>query len=203
MKTTIPFIRKFFSTACPFSVCCRWYRGGIEHCNAQLKKFGILSGKNRARLIADSVHGRLESAVRVITCIIQLQTLHTPIRNLVDMLVPAEVEIIEAKADVLRAYREVVNGCAIGKPVDIREAGGTVRGPRIDEHDSEPSDEDINTAMIATDFEIGEEVLVWWWTLWWRAKIHFISARKNEVTVYWLWSKKTTSNYLPRLIQKL
>lgn len=187
-----------------FNIVHSWYRGGIEHCNAQLKKFAILNGKNRARLRADSANRRLESAVRVITAIIQLQILHSPIRTFVDMLVPAEVDIIEAQADVIRNFREVINGCVIGKVSDLREMpDGSMRGPIADEFDTDPSNLGIDTGMIASDFRNGEEVLVWWWNLWWRAKIKYVAARKNRVTVTFDWSKKSISNYFARLVQKM
>lgn len=157
----------------------------------------------------------------IIACIIQHQIIASPLREHVEFLDEAEEELIDDAAEELEPLlppREVVNGMSIGTVDDIREMpDGTVRGPAVDADDEEPSNESIDTLLTVDDFHLStfcralvlssqfaldERVFVWWWGLWWRGTVHHIARVKGTLTIRWDWSKKTTCDYLPRLLQK-
>lgn len=89
----------------------------------------------------------------------------------------------------------------------------------MNEDDSEPSDDHIDTGFRLTDFEkgkidvvtacslsvdcVGNRVLAFWWGLWWRAKVHAVSRRNETLTVRFDWSGNTHAGYKPRCVHKL
>ena len=68
------------------------------------------------------------------------------------------------------------------------------------EEGPEPSSEGVDSALSVNDFAVGDRVLVWWWGLWWRARIEYVGAA--SLTVRWALDNRVTSNYSPKLVVK-
>lgn len=191
-------------------------------CWKSLIAVGCFVARYRGRL--DQDNGRLKALCTIITCIVQQQVIDSPLRLHEELLDEAELDLVDEAAEALVHLlpgREVINGMEIGTAADIRAMpDGTVRGPKADDEDNEPDSAMIDTLRTVDDFRAGliiphcslqsitifanagDEVLVWWWGIWWRALVRYVAHRKQTLTVQWMWSKKTTSNYLPRLVQK-
>jgi len=192
-----------------YNVVHNWYRAGVEHSNAQLKKWKIVNTRYRGQLHRDN--GKLEAILTIITCIIQMQVMASPLRQHDDILAVAGVDdLVDAAAGDVRAadaVREVVNGMEIGRAGDVRrvvvDGREEFRGPRANDEDDEPRNEHIDTGFEDHDFTVGDRVFVWWWTLWWRASILHVSRTRHTVTVRWDWNNARCSGYEPRLIMTL
>lgn len=87
-----------------------------------------------------------------------MQTLRTPLRRHVELIEDEddeELKAIDEKAAAVRADFEVVDGLRVGRPVDIRTVEGKVRGPIMNEEDTEPSDAAVDTGFEFKNFSKG------------------------------------------------
>ena len=69
-------------------------------------------------------------------------------------------------------------------------------------HGPEPSNRWVNSRMRADQFDVGQEVVVWWWGVWWFATVRRIT-RSGRLALRFNWNKKEVSKFLPRLIYPL
>jgi hypothetical protein len=125
-----------------------------------LRASRILAGVFRGKVWLDSAP--LQHCVVIITRIVQMQTLRSPLRKhweLIDDDDEDEKGAIEEKAAALRDAFEVVDGMRIGRAIDIRRVDGNVRGPVANEDDTEPLDNDIDTGFRFKDFQKGQFAL--------------------------------------------
>lgn len=130
--------------------CLSWFRAGVEHCIAQLKKFAIVGGRFRGRLDADG--GKFLHAVLSVICgLVVLQVRASPLRTHIPLLGPEELEVVEEKAAELGVQREVIAGHPIGSHRDIfLGEDGSIRGPG-----PEPSSAHIDSRCRSRDFRKG------------------------------------------------
>lgn len=161
----------------------------------------ICAGVFRGKVWKDSTG--LQDCLTIITRVVQLQTLLSPLRKHFELVDEEDNEAIDEKAAQLRAAQEVIHGMRIGRPIDIRAVGGDIRGPIANADDTEPSDEDIDTGHEFKDFAKGDRVIAFWWGLFWRGKVHALSRRNETLTIRFEWSNKTISGYKPRCVHKL
>jgi hypothetical protein len=181
---------------------CSWFRATVEHCFARFKRFGILSGRYRGRLHLEG--NLLSDVIKIISAILVLQIRKSPLRrhDEVPLIGPAEMDAIDAAAEEAAAAdapaRVILNGLEMGDPLhDIRIVGDGVAGPG-----EEPSNEAVDSAKEARDFDVGETVIAWWWGLHWKATVKYRSKRSDTLTLRWHWSGATTPHYLARLVYK-
>lgn len=80
----------------------------------------------------------------------------SPLRRHIELLEIEDEPAIEEKVAEIRGAREVIDGKPIGRALDIRAVDGQVRGPVMNEDDSEPSDDHIDTGFRLADFEKGK-----------------------------------------------
>lgn len=164
-----------------------WYRATIEHVNAQMKKFSILGGTYRGRLgTADQPRGfeHLHNVLLIITCIVVEQTRRSPLKT--------NLSLLRLPPRPLRL------GLPLGLPEDLRFVHGELRGPG-----REPSQAAVDTGCRCEDLRLGQAVLVWWWGLWWHAKIHYIRRRDQRVTIRWTRDNSVSPDYPVRLVRVL
>lgn len=91
-----------------------------------------------------------------------MQTLRSPLRKhweLIDEEDEEEKDATEAKAVALRDAFEIIAGMRIGRSIDIRRVDGQVRDPVMNEDDTEPSDDAIDTGFRFRDFQKGATLL--------------------------------------------
>ena len=81
------------------------------------------------------------------------------------------------------------------RPRPHNDTGG-VRGRKL----PAPSDADVDSGCYKSDFHVGQTVLVWYWGLWWHAKIVNIPKTKNCLTIKYAWSGKHFYGVPPRLV---
>jgi hypothetical protein len=142
--------------------------------------------------------------IKIISAILVLQIRKSPLRrhDEVPLIGPAEMDAIDAAAEEAAAAdapaRVILNGLEMGDPLhDIRIVGDGVAGPG-----EEPSNEAVDSAKEARDFDVGETVIAWWWGLHWKATVKYRSKRSDTLTLRWHWSGATTPHYLARLVYK-
>jgi hypothetical protein len=156
----------------------------------------VLSGVYNGHLDEDT--GQLRACLNVVVCTVALQVLEKPLRVHDALLYERDEEgalLIERK-DAGRMYHD---GLPLGDHKrDIRVVDGRIAGPG-----NEPDGMDIDTGCTAADFEAGDQVLAWWWGLWWRATVQHVSVARDRLQIRWAWSNKTTGGYLPRLVRRL
>lgn len=112
----------------------------------------------------------LRDCITVVTRAIQLQTLSSPLRRHIDMhdadgeeeelkAAPApDVSLFELCCSRMHrslGFRQVIDGMAIGRVSDIRVVGGQIRGPQVNDADTDPSDVGIDTGFTYADFSVG------------------------------------------------
>lgn len=97
----------------------------------------------------------LQWCLIIITRIVQLQTLASPLRHHIELDDDDDRPAIEETAAAIRAAREVIDGMHIGRAIDVRAVDGEVRGPRLNENDTEPEDKHIDTGRELKDFSSG------------------------------------------------
>jgi len=181
-----------------YNIVHSWVRATVEHSIWQMKKFQILGGLFRGKVWKDDQP--LQRCATIITRIVQMQTLLSPLRRHTELLDEEEIDEVEEKAAALRADREVIHGMVVGKVLDLRPVGGVVRGPLMNEEDTEPSDDDIDTGFQFHQFQKGARVLAFWWGLWWRGKVHKVAVRTQTLTIRFDWSNRDVSGYKPRCV---
>jgi len=97
----------------------------------------------------------LQWCLIIITRIVQMQTLRSPLRKHFELVDEDDKEAIDEKAAAIRADFHVIDGYRVGRAVDVRAVDGEVRGPLMNEDDTAPSDDDIDTGYEFKDFEKG------------------------------------------------
>jgi hypothetical protein len=180
-----------------YNVVHSWLRATVEHAIWQMKKFQILGGLYRGKVWRNS--SNLSHCLTIVTRIIQLQTMQSPLRHHVDMD-GADDGRGEAKVP---AAPEVIDGMIIGRVIDIRGIDGHVRGPIMNDDDVDPGDDSINSGFSFNQFVVGDRVLAYWWGRWWRGRVKGTAARNRTLTIRFDWSNKTVSKYKPRCVYKL
>jgi hypothetical protein len=55
----------------------------------------------------------------------------------------------------LSPFAQIVDGLVVGRVIDLRAVDGAIRGPIMNEADSEPSDVDINSGFTFAQFRKG------------------------------------------------
>lgn len=92
-------------------------------------------------------------------------------------------------------HRQYYHGLPLGNPATdvITAEDGSIR-VRVP-HD----DATIRSGYGRRDFAVGQQILVCWWGLWWRASVIKMPPTKNTLTVRYLWSKKVFCNTEPRV----
>jgi len=115
-----------------------------------------------------------------------------------DFLDDEDDDLINAHVAEFVAVREVIAVHPIGTHRDIRRLDdGKLVGPG-----EEPSNRAINTGFAATDFQKGDSVLIWWWSLWWKGVVQYVARRDASLTVRFEWSNQVCTGYAPRLVWK-
>lgn len=148
----------------------------------------------------------------------------SPLRRHAAMESKEEQKIDEAEVPCLCAislspFAQVIDGLVIGRVIDLRAVDGAIRGPVMNEADTEPSNADINSGFTFAQFRkgirscfsvavrtfpfVGDRVLGFWWGRWWRAKVHALAARDRTVSIRFDWSNRVVSKYLPRCVHNL
>lgn len=91
--------------------------------------------------------------------------------------------------------RQYYDGLPLGSPATdiITAANGSIR-VRIPFDDRK-----VKSGYKRRHFIVGQQILVCWWGLWWRAVIVKMPPTKDTLTVKYLWSKKVFCNVEPRL----
>jgi hypothetical protein len=105
--------------------------------------------------------------------------------------------VVEAKS-CLEEDRPHHKGLPLGfskQDLVPNETGG-LRGRRL----PPPIDADVNSGFYKSDFFIGQKVLVWYWGLWWHAKVIGIPKTKDCLTIRYNWSGKPFYGIPSRLI---
>lgn len=88
----------------------------------------------------------LQNCLSIITRIVQLQVMASPLRshvNLLDDPLPVEDKV------------ESVDGLLIGRVIDIRGVDGHIRGPVMNADDTDPGDVGIDSGFSFEDFSRG------------------------------------------------
>ncbi len=67
----------------------------------------------------------------------------------------------------------------------------------------EPSNAAVDHGHSVRCFRVNERVLVWWWSLYWPARVQAIRQRAGTVTIRWERDRVVTAGYLPRLLFKI
>lgn len=87
-----------------------------------------------------------------------MQTLRSPLRRHIELIDDDDEDekaMIYEKAAAIRADYDVVDGKRVGRTVDLRTVDGQVRGPKMNEEDSEPSDEGVDSGCEFKSFAKG------------------------------------------------
>lgn len=95
----------------------------------------------------------LQNCLTIITRLVQLQVMASPLRahvNLLDDPLPVEEKKVER-----------VDGLLIGRVIDIRGVDGRIRGPVMNDEDTDPGDVGIDSGFSFEQFTIGALLLVW------------------------------------------
>jgi len=144
----------------------------------------------------------LQDMVYIVVGLIVLQTRRRPLKDVSARLDEGEFKVIDDAVDTfLKADRDgdrrFHEGLPLGVPDrDIVCEGDTVRGVG-----DEPSNNTVNTGFTKANFKVGQNVLVWWWGLWWHATVFEKPVRAPTLTIRWDWSGNKQRAYLPRLIR--
>lgn len=112
--------------------------------------------------------------VVIITRIVQMQTMLSPLRKHFELLASEDQHVIDEAAAAIRANVEYVDGLRIGRVIDIRSVDGNVRGPVMNAEDTEPSDAAIDSGYEFKDFNIGSALFV---------HIFSLSCRRQSIGV--------------------
>jgi hypothetical protein len=175
-----------------------WFRGGVEHVIAQLKRFNILGLKFRGQLMKNG-WSFLQQANTIISGIVAIQIQRKPLRVHNPLLSDDEKREAEAAAAEREAKEVPPAGLPVGDPWTdlVLHPDGSVEG-----HGDEPDGSIVDSGYDAEDFQAGQKVFVWFWGLWYRATIQYIT-KKGKLAIRWAWSRQVTSGYLPRLVSPI
>ena len=149
----------------------------------------------------------LEDAVLVIAGLTVLQFQEKPLRS--DVLLPEiddednRVPLGDAVdfADYKRMWRLPASHShlKLGDPdCDITLEDGKVTGPGDPPTANEENS--VNTGCSVADFQVGDQVLGWWWRRWWPTKVQYLSKRNQTLTLRWEWDCSVTSGFRPGLV---
>ncbi len=178
-----------------------FYRSTVEHAFALIKSFFILSSKYRGHIFQD--HGFIEDVLTIIMTVVAMHVLESPLKdisvhsllpNCIAAAIPAAVAA-ERAAILNGERRQHINGRPIGTIHDIVVEDGVARGLG-----PEPNDAAIDSGHTIEDFAKGDRVLVWWWGLYWTARVHYVATRSRTLSIRWDYDHSVTNAYAPRLV---
>ncbi len=180
-----------------------WYRATIEHVFGQFKKFQVLASVYRGQIHKDN--GKLECIVSIISGILVLQVRARPLRRHLALLDAEDDKQFAEEADARRDADEkrgrlFVDGFPIGddKKDILVGADGSIVGSG-----AEPDDSFVDSGFAFSDFAVGDRVLVYWWGLWWSARVQYVAVRAQTITFRWEWSNNVTKGWPSRLVHRL
>jgi hypothetical protein len=202
-----------------FSICIA-FCSLIGMINLQVKKFDVLSAKNRTQLRSKSGARFLRDCVTVVVGIISMQVAKSPLKDLsvsaafldadaaaaghddadaadAGAAAPMDVDAVAIHHPFVREY---IDGFPIGNirhDVELDDDGDAIGvGPES------PSDH-IDFGMRVGDFRVGQRVWAWWWGFLWPATVHRINLRADTLTLRWHHFRSFTAGYDPRLARMM